>query len=374
MRIRYALIIFMLLLLSGCSLGPFGKEETASPPPADTPMVAAPVEPPVQPSAESSLQPPPALMPTAPVPLGTPFPGLGRPVAEAFDFDLSSLDPFIRDNYLVAGYHAVDHQGSTYVALHLTPLPQAADDEESEGTAQSLVFYRLRDGQAKFTEAKYFSDMIEVDPGGWRDVNGDASPDLPIHFHNDMDHWQADYWRLFSLNSEGMLSDLLANLNTGVSVPIALQDMDNDALPEVKVVEASWYQWRGLCPDCSPMGYKYYGFYPNKGVYQDISARFLAAYQADIDAYRQRLTESYAQPFDAQTVFGPAVSLLLAYDFSGQRWQGWDEFMILTAPANWSQISLEGQTQLENLRAMLARQFEANQPFSPEETQNAPGQ
>ncbi len=372
MRLQIALLTVMLLILPGCSLGSLGKE--AAPPPADTPVAATPqVEQPASQPLEAATLAPPAPAPTVALPQGTPFPGLGKPVTEAFDFNVWQIDDFSRENYSVAGYSAVDYQGSAYVALLLAPLPELVDAEDDEGMGQRVLFYRLNNGAATPIGMEYESDALTLDPIGWHDVNGDGFPDLPVQVHKEVDYWDSDYWLLFSLDEEGTLLNLLADFYTLNSAPVMLQDMDNDLQPEVEVIIANWYKWNGLCPTCSPMGYKYYAFNPDKGVYEDASARLQSPNLEKINAAQERVSATFGGPYQPQEVLGPAISLLLAYDFTGQRRQGWDEFLRLTDVANWTQIDPEDLNQLEALREMLRQQFETNQPFTPEKTQDAPG-
>ncbi|HHJ06468.1 MAG TPA: hypothetical protein ENK24_03100, partial [Anaerolineae bacterium] len=331
MRLNPVFLIIVLLILSGCSLGPLGKE--AAPAPTATPVAAAPAGQPASPPSAAAT-PAPAAPVIVPLPQGTPFPGLGKPVAEAFDFNVWQIDQFFKDGYSVAGYFATDYQDSVYAALLLNSLPGFVDDEEG-AAEQRLLFYRLRKGAASPINGEYAADAFYIDPAGWRDVNGDGAPDLPVQLHKDVDYWDSDYWLLFSPDEEGTLRNLLADFYTLNSAPVALQDMDNDLQPEVEIVMADWYNWDGLCPACSPMGYKIYAFNPGKGVYEDASARLQASNLERIDAAQTRISATFGGPYPAQEVLGPALSLLLAYDFIGQRRQGWDEFLRLTDPANW---------------------------------------
>jgi len=368
MRLQKIILIIMLFLLSGCSLGPLGKKP--APPPADTPVAAAPaVKQPASPTFET-VTPAPAAPVIVPLPQGTPFPGLGKPVAEAFDFKVWQIDQLLKDGYSVAGYFATDYQDSVYAALLLTSLPGFVDDEEG-AAEQRLLFYRLRNGAATPINGEYVADTFYIDPAGWRDVNGDGAPDLPVRLHKEVDYWDSDYWLLFSPDEEGTLRNLLADFYTTHSAPVALQDMDNDSQPEVEVIITDWYNWDGLCPACSPMGYQYYAFNPAKGVYEDASARLQAPNLERIDAAQARISATFGGPYQAQEVLGPAVTLLLAYDFIGQRRQGWDAFLRLSDPANWTQIDPADLNQLQSLREMLRQQVETNHPFLPEKTPDA---
>ncbi|HEY84816.1 MAG TPA: hypothetical protein G4N96_06870 [Chloroflexi bacterium] len=370
MRLQTALLITALILLSGCSLGKESAPQPADTPAAAAPSVEQPASQPAQPveTAGAALPAPPVALPQ-----GTPFPGLGRPVAEVFDFQVWQIDDFSRENYSVAGYSAVDYQGSAYAALLLAPLPELVDEENDEGMGQRLLFYRLNNGAATPIGREYESDTLTIDPIGWHDVNGDDLPDLPVQVHKAVDYWDSDYWLLFSLDEEGTLLNLLADFYALNSAPVTLQDMDNDLQPEVEVIIADWYNWDGLCPTCSPMGYKFYAFNPDKGVYEDASARLQSPNLERINAAQERVSATFGGPYQPQEVLGPAISLLLAYDFIGQRRQGWDEFLRLSDPANWTQIDPADLNQLETLREMLRRQFETNQPFAPEKTQDVPG-
>jgi len=259
MRLQNVLLIIVLVLLSGCSLGlPGQKSEATVAPPDAAPAAASPAKgqtalPPAKTAAVAAPAAPPV-----PLPQKTPFPGLGKPVAQAFDFNVWQIDDFTRQSYSVAGYFAVNYQNNVYAALLLAPLPELVDEANDEGMGQRFIIYRLTNGAATPTTADYEGDAFSIDPAGWRDVNGDGSPDLPVRLHKEVNYWDSDYWLLLSPDEEGALRNLLADFYTLNSAPVALQDLDNDLQPEVEVLVADWYNWGSLCPDCSPLGHKFY--------------------------------------------------------------------------------------------------------------------
>ncbi|MFQ5575886.1 MAG: hypothetical protein ACE5G8_02730 [Anaerolineae bacterium] len=338
-----------ILLFAACRNQPPPPPGTpVLPPAAPTPPVATPA-PPQPPLAPPQVQ----AVPTRPV-------QLGRPLAEAVDFDPAPLESYVTNGYALTGYFETRFEDTAYAALYLEQLPNP--ELEGEEALPALVFVRFEENRAELQYPDYLNEGIEIDPAGWRDLNGDSAPDLPVLFRGEPDHW-----RLFSVDSDGLVVDLLVEWLSGSAAPTELRDFDGDGLFEAKIADFSWQGWAGLCPECSPQAFRIVAWHPDKRIYSDFSARYLPLYLAEIDRHTQALNATFGQPLNAQTVLGPAVSLLLAYDYSGQRLQGWEAFWQLTDPSNWSETPPPDLAQLDAARAMLARQFEANRPFLPEE-------
>lgn len=303
--------------------------------------------------------------------------GLGQSVSQALDADLTYLSFYDKQGYILSGYYEQQFKDTIYLALYFQPPPpstiEPVPDEDGEifiddeVVFPALVFYRLDDKTPYPLDLKFEAPRIEIDPTGWHDLNGDSVPDLLVFFSTATNSWDANTWRLFSINSEEAVVDLFSPLFSPTTAPIEFIDLNNNGKPIVKQIDVSWQGWAGLCPECSPRGYRLYAWHPDKKIYENNSAQFRETYQTDIDKYTQNLQSTFNQPLNIQTAFGPAISLLLAYDFSGRRAEGWEVFWQLTDPNNWPGSSADALNLLNNLRTMTLTQFETNQPFLPQQ-------
>lgn len=347
MKIRYLLSLLTVLLLVSCSLG-----NTSENPSPDDPA------PPVDNNNEAQ---PDLSGGEGSIPITT-VGNLGLPLGQALQVDLTDLQLYVEQGYILANYYETTYDGFLYAAIHLQP-PAIPPEEES--LLPVFLVYQAKDNQIFSIGEKLAYPTIQIDAAGWRDVSGDGIPDLPVLFSTGNASWKANTWRIFSMNGEGVPIDLLKDTFTATTAPIDILDPDGDKTVEVKITNSAWLGWGGLCPSCSPQAYYIYDWHPDRRQYENFSARFPNLYQADIAAYTERLQGTYNQPLDVQTALGPAVSILLAYDYIGQREQGWERFLQATNSANWPGSSPEALAQLETLRNILNQSYQTNQPFSP---------
>lgn len=75
---------------------------------------------------------------------------------------------------------------------------------------------------------------------------------------------------------------------------------------------------------------------------------------------------TFGQPLDSQDPIGRAVTVLLAYNTSQRRMEGWITFWQLSDPANWVVESSPGLLALLiAIREHLQSQFQRGEPFAP---------
>jgi hypothetical protein len=189
-------------------------------------------------------------------------------------------------------------------------------------------------------------------PYGWSDVNRNGKPDMPVTIL-----WANSYnggeVHVFEITDDETVVDLTA----GLPGPVYHWEFlpTNSTL---LVVDRIWARHDCLYPD-SPFGFWLYEW--NGTVYTDTTANYTFS---EYLSYLEDLLEA-GQPFEPNLDIGPLVSLLLTYDYGGQREVGWQKFIELADPNNWPGSEPEALAWLQHDVAHLTAEYEAGLPFTP---------
>lgn len=206
-------------------------------------------------------------------------------------------------------------------------------------------------------------NTIEI--GEWGDINQDGNLDIVVDYGY-MGR-AADVQRqthIWQIEQDGQLVDLTAEIyDTYHLVPSNIQDLNDDGVLELYVEDnrGEWY----------PKGHAYissFKIYAWQGdQVQDISASFLDWYDERILEDSESIKDSYDDEIDfsvLEEVLGKAFRLLLDYENSGRRDEGWAVYWELADPENWEHIGQPLAEYLNEWREHHKAQYEAGEPFS----------
>ena len=290
----------------------------------------------------------PALLQTSAVPVAR-VQVAERP-SVSLDFAIGDTQAAVDAQFAAAGYE-VDFYQTTYLsdtleaAVYQHPRPNfaAATPETphllvyraTPGAEPTLIF-NLQE-HVDFTIFYLMNwDPLSANskPDGWRDFNGDGLPDFAMRAGSGGNGWLTSPLVLLSPTSQGidLLNDALALPEKfGVSL---LQDLNGDGIFELLVTDARFELAFDLCHACSPSATRIYAW--NGMAYEEASADFPDFYAptiADFTAQLETAGFSPDDPFGDGLSLGGLISLLLAYENSGQAAAGWAVYAQYADPA-----------------------------------------
>ena len=286
------------------------------------------------------------------------------------------------------GYTAGDHQvttvqGERFVAAILLP-PTQSDSAPKVNLPRLTIFHVLAGQPAELLFEDEGSDE-EIQfagygttwntPIGWSDLTADGLLELPIWANNGgpcfactriyvlqllpSDTTPDQGWQIRELT--GAFPFL--NLVQTPMVPKLLSDYNNDQVAEVEVLDARFEFGFGLDRAQSPRLYRYWVWDDTQ--YRDASANSPAYFNGQIARARAAVESTYGQPLPGPAVFGQAITVLLAYEASGRREEGWAVFDLLSAPSNWNGEAWAGLLDwLRQIRNYVRGQYERGEPFA----------
>lgn len=353
------------------ALGP-RPSETPSPTPTLTPTATA------TPTRTPTNTPSPTATPTA-------TPGL---IARALKFNDSRLARFDAEGYTIAGEQRVGRAGERFLAVILNPPEQ--ENAILGVQLPRLLVYRLPSGQPPelLYEDEGSDEMIEFagfglssdNPLGWRDLTGDGSLELPVRAANggfcfactriyvlqlepldDASTPNGDtHWQVRELT--GAVPFL--NLARNPIIPKWLSDFDGNGTAEVEALDGSFEFAFGLFREYSPRFYRPLVWDGNR--YADASRWSPGYFDGQIQRAAEAVQATYGQPLASQDPIGKALTVLLAYDASGRRDEGWTAFWQLSDPVNWPGETTAGLLDLlGRIREYLRGQYERSETFAP---------
>lgn len=196
-------------------------------------------------------------------------------------------------------------------------------------------------------------------PYGWRDINNNGRPNMAVTILY-ANNYSGGEVRVFEVTREEQVVDLTANLPGPVYHWGFIPDYSS-----LLVVDASWGRHHCLYPN-SPFAFWIYDWDGN--AYVDMTDRF--SYSEYLAYLEMLLTPG--RPFNPEIDIGPLISLLLTYDYSGQREAGWEKFIELADASNWPGSEPEALAWLQADVAHLKAAYDAGRPFTPRTTYCSP--
>lgn len=365
------------------------SSQALPPRPTDTPTLP--------PTSTPTPTPTPTETPTpTPTPTATPTPTPG-PLAEAIGFSddvIASLDG--------AGYQLAAQAGTTLAADRVQAYVVRPGGENDilvgDLVPRLLIYWLPKDGQPQIIFEDEGSDQMVQFAGlgyswqnwlGWQDINGDGLQELPIWAANGGFCWPCTRIYILQLvppdgfltgqggpepglgpeESRPRIVELTGsvpflNLLTNPQIPKWLNDLDGDNMPEIEVLDGRFEFAFGLDRPSSPMLYRVHDW--NGSGFADVSPWYPSYFDFQINRARSELEATYGQPLQGSLEIGKAVLVLLAYDASGRRDEGWAIFQEISDPVRWSGEAVTGSLDwLIAVREHLRGQFERGEPFLP---------
>jgi len=346
-----------------------------APRPSDTPSPTPTA------SATPTRTPTPSPTPTrTPTASPTPTPG---PIARTLGFSDALITQLDSESYLLGEAQITTQQGERFVAAIFLPPPQAAGalgiklprlavyHMQSAQRAELLFEDEGNDEQIDF--AGYGATWDEAI--GWADITADGLMELPIRAANGGPCFACT--RLYVLQllprtatgNQWQIRELTGaypflNLVQNPIIPKLLSDYDGDGKVEVEAVDGGFEFAFGLERAQSPRLYHYL-IWDGKA-YRDASKNSPSYFDGQITRAQAAVQASFGQPLASSDVIGKALAVLLAYDISGRRDQGWAAFQQLSDPANWPGEAQPGlMAWFVQIRTYLGGQFERGEPFAP---------
>lgn len=333
----------------------------------------------------ATVTPTPSPRPTrTPTPTPTATPGA---IARALGLSHSILNRFDAEGYSIGEQQVAGPASDRVHAVILKP-PERQDAIPGVQLPRLLIFH-VRSGQpAQLLYQDEGSDesirfagygTAWQQPLGWRDITGDSLLELPVWAANggfcfactrvyvlqlapvdDPSNPESVYWQVRELTGAVPFLNLVQN----PIIPKWLTDFDGDGRAEIEALDGSFEFAFGLWREYSPRFYR--PLIWNGQRYADASRGSPSYFDGQIQRAADAVQASYGQPLASQDPIGRALTVLLAYDASGRRDEGWGVFWQLSNPANWDGESAPDVLDLLTvIRAYLQGQFERGESFAP---------
>lgn len=326
------------------------------------------------PTATSS----PTITPT-PTPTATP-----GPIARALGFSHAFIARLDEAGYTVAERQSARLSNDRFEAVIFNP-PQREDAIPGVQVPR-LVVYQLRIGSEPnlLFEDEGGDEAIRFAgygaswqrPLGWGDITGDGLLELPVWAANGgfcfactrvyvmqlapVDDLGETRWQVRELTGAVPFTNLLQY----PIIPKWLSDFDGDGKAEIEALDGSFEFAFGLWREYSPRFYRPL-IWSQQG-YVDVSRNSPNYFDGQIQRATEAVQATLGQPLASQDAIGRALTVLLAYDASGQREEGWAAFWQLSDPANWPAEETPGLLDLlSRIRQHLLGQYERGEPFAP---------
>jgi hypothetical protein len=294
---------------------------------------------------------------------------------------------FDADGYTIAERQSTGRAGDRVVAVILSP--PSREDSILGVQLPRLLIYHLRSGQPPelLFEDEGSDETIQFagygltwdKPLGWGDITADGLLELPIWAANggfcfacnrvyvlqlapaeDPDNPEEDAgWQVRELTGAVPFLNLLQN----PIIPKWLSDFDGNGKAEIEALDGSFEFAFGLFREYSPRFYRPLVW--DSGAFVDTSRWSPAYFDGQIQRATEAVQATYGQPLASQDAIGRALTVLLAYDASGRREEGWAAYWQLSDPANWTGESAPGLLDLlGGIRGHLQGQFERGESFA----------
>ena len=303
-------------------------------------------------------------------------------------FNDSLLRRYDADGYTLAERQSTGRAADRVQAVILNPPQQ--EDVALGVKLPRLLIYHLRSGQPPelLFEDEGSDETIQFagygltwdEPLGWRDITADGLLELPVWAANggfcfacnrvyvlqlapvaDSDDPEGDAgWQIRELSGAVPFLNLLQN----PIIPKWLSDFNGDGQAEIEALDGNFEFAFGLYRETSPRFYRPL-VWDGQG-YADTSRWSPAYFDGQIQRATEAVQATFGQPLASEGPIGKALTVLLAYDASDRREEGWAAFWQLSDPVNWAGEATPGLLDLlTRIREHLRGQFERGEPFAP---------
>jgi hypothetical protein len=154
------------------------------------------------------------------------------------------------------------------------------------------------------------------------------------------------------------------NLLQNPIIPKWLSDFNGDGKAEIEALDGSFEYAFGLFREYSPRLYRPLVW--DGQSYADTSRWSPGYFDGQIQRATEAVQATFDQPLASQDPIGKALTVLLAYDASGRREEGWSLFWQLSDPVNWTGEAASGLLDLlSRIREHVQGQFERSETFAP---------
>ena len=303
---------------------------TAGPPPTATP---GPTQAPVL-SETSSATATPLLDPALPPKPAPTVVAEGTPLSDLVGLNDERIEELEKGGAQLLDRAETTVDGAKHVVLCLS--------EDHEAT---MLVYRLEGDQPVLL----FDSRTEALPGAWAlgvithmnteewgDRNRDGRPDLLVYYsYAGTDTRAHQHVHLWQVDEAGKWGDLTAPIyeEHRLIPQFGLEDLNGDGAPDLWVGD-----YRGYSGGAGAVySFKIYAW--QGGQVYDISPQFRAQYDRHSARLRESIEGTYGLEMDAglaEAVLTEAFGVLIDYENSGRRDQGWQVYWTLTDPEHWT--------------------------------------
>ncbi len=247
---------------------------------------------------------------------------------------------------------------------------------QNSKSSSILLIYRLEGDQAVLLmdtrsdtlPGRDFVDVlysVNVDP--WGDLNQDGFPDIVVRYNGGGNAWgNHDQVHLWQVTPDGEVVDLLADVYEvyHLAPMYEIKDRNGDGILDLWIFDTrgEWYDEGGHAGVGS---FKIYAW-PGDQVY-DISDQFADLYDQAIAECRTFIESKYGKKLDegeAHAIMRQAFKLLISYEDSLRRDEGWQVYWELTDPSHWPDATSKALDRIVMLRERHKKQYDAGKEFS----------
>ena len=198
-----------------------------------------------------------------------------------------------------------------------------------------------------------YGPNLQCSPLGWGDINRNGMPDMSVALMW-ANHYTGSEVHIFEILGESTVVDLVKDL-PGIISPWAFDPSQT----RQAVFDLSWANHDCIYP---PMAVTWVYDWRD-GKYEDITTE--VDFTQYIDSLRETISHGFGEPFDASVNIEPLTTLLLIYDRTGRRDQGWREYLELTDQSHWPDTPPDTAKWLKSDVEHFTREYKLALPFTP---------
>jgi hypothetical protein len=276
------------------------------------------------------------------------------PLPDVLGFDDERIAQLEQERYVLIRRADVSVDSRDYAAYVFAPVGPGQGHER-----RLLLIYHMREHQPELLfESNPREYPIPVSTEDWGDLNQDGRPDLIINYSCLCNGWCGHWHDALQIESDGTLVDIL---------PIQVhefKDLDQDGAMEL-ILKDCRGEMSGSAHVWGVSSFRVFSWHDLSGV-QDVSAQYQHLYTESIERRLGEVQESYGKSMDtwaAVDVMAQAYGVLLDYENSGRRDEGWSIYWELTDPQHWPDLNQETAQVIIGRRERLRSRYETGREF-----------
>jgi hypothetical protein len=199
----------------------------------------------------------------------------------------------------------------------------------------------------------YYDAILFCNPLGWGDFNRNGKPDMSVSLMW-ADHYGGSEVHIFEVVDESTVVDLVKDL-PGIISPWSFDPSQT----RQTVFDLAWAGHDCIYP---PMAVAWIYDWRD-GKFADITSEIDSTEY--IDSLRETIQKGFGSEFNAIENIKPLTRLLLAYDRSGRRDQGWQEYLDLTDMSHYPDTPAFDADWLKSDVEHFAGEYKQGLPFTP---------